>query len=117
MCVHPPTPTLCPPAPCHSSFPCPFCGSSGLLLFTYVNGNGEGNCQGPALQACPYSWLPEKKRLIPRHAQRRPCKDIRRQPSASQGERPREKPALPTPWSGLPADSWMSWSSGVEAGL
>uniref|UniRef100_A0A1D5Q9Y4 Uncharacterized protein n=1 Tax=Macaca mulatta TaxID=9544 RepID=A0A1D5Q9Y4_MACMU len=112
MCVHPPC----------TGFPCPFCGSPGFLSFSslvyraYVHGDGE--CQSPALQACPYSWGHEKKRLGPRHAQRRPCKDTRRrQSSTSQGERPREKPALPTPWSGLPADSWMSWSSGAEAGL
>uniref|UniRef100_A0A8I5TTL2 Uncharacterized protein n=1 Tax=Pongo abelii TaxID=9601 RepID=A0A8I5TTL2_PONAB len=114
MCVHPPC----------TGFPCLFCGSPGFFSFSslvytaYVNGNGEGNCQSPALQACLYSWGSEKKRLGPTHAQRRPCKDTRRrQPSTSQEERPWEKPALPTPWSGLPADSWMSWSLGAEAGL
>uniref|UniRef100_A0A2I3HYY0 Uncharacterized protein n=1 Tax=Nomascus leucogenys TaxID=61853 RepID=A0A2I3HYY0_NOMLE len=96
MCIH---------APC-TRFPCPFCGSPGFLSSrATVNRRAErGNCQSPALQACPYSWGSEKKRLGPRHAQRRPCKDTRRrQPSTSQEERPWEKPAL--------------WSLGAETGL
>ena len=47
-----------------------------------------------------YDWCPDKKRRVRhRHAQRKDQVKItgRRQPSASQGERPQKKPTLQTP--------------------
>ena len=48
-----------------------------------------------------YDWCPNKRKFGHRHTQKEsPCEDTgRTRPSASRGERPQEKPTLPTPQS------------------